>query len=486
MERGLFMKVFKGMALLLLVLLFCRFSAGVGAAILAAAAFVCALTHRNAWALMGYILFPFMVVMNPFFLPKTGISGMVLRLAPMLIAVGLVVSSFSRHGRHNIPIGMLWVYLGVAALSSMTGYCPMISYLKISNFAVLLAGIGLGFRNIDRDPSALQDVRLFLLVLTAFVVYGSIGMRIFLPGAAYCTSFSAILVEEGLEAANDALTQNVGGMTLFAGIANHSQCLAVVLPCSLAWLACDMLFVERHISTFHVVTIFAGVPLIYLTRSRAALLISVVTATVIYFYCLNKIRLNQRVRGKLRSMMVIAGMMVFVVAVVAEVKNGAMTKWIRKTNDLSGDTRSVSEAFTGSRQRKINECLSDFRRNPLLGSGFQVTETMKYRFRNAKGIVLSASIEKGLLPLMVLGETGVVGSIVFVIYLVIFYSTCIKKRYFCCLSMKTTFLASNMAEATFFSPGGVGGILWILCIGGGFVIDMYVKNMERGVRRIAF
>ena len=479
MQRGLFLKVLKGMALLSLVLIICRFSEGVGAAILALVAFICALTHRNAWALMGYILFPFMVVMNPFLLPKMGISGMVLRLAPMLISAGLVVSSLDRQGKNRIPVGMLWVYLGVAVLSSMTGYYPKISYLKILNFSILLIGIWLGFKNIDRDPTALRTARNFLLVVTAFVVYGSIGMRIFAPGAAYCTSFRGLIAEEGVEAANAAFVQNIGGMTLFAGITNHSQCLAVILPCAMAWLACDMLFIERRISFFHVLTISCGAPLIYLTRSRTALVISAVSATVVYFYCLNKVRLSQRVRGKLRSMMVLAGLMVFAVVVVAEVREGAMSKLIRKTNDVAGDTRGVGEAFTSSRQGLIEQSMADFRRNPLLGSGFQVSADMQYTLRDAKGLVLSASIEKGNLPLMVLGETGIVGAVVFLAYLIGFYSTCVKRRYFCCLSLMTAFLASNIAEATYFSPGGNGGVLWVLCVGGGFIIDMYVKNMEQ-------
>ena len=38
--------------------------------------------------------------------------------------------------------------------------------------------------------------------------------------------------------------------------------------------------------------------------------------------------------------------------------------------------------------------------------------------------------------------------------------------------MFTVMLATNIGEATFFSPGGVGGIIWVLCIVGGFVLDM--------------
>jgi hypothetical protein len=31
----------------------------------------------------------------------------------------------------------------------------------------------------------------------------------------------------------------------------------------------------------------------------------------------------------------------------------------------------------------------------------------------------------------------------------------------------------------FFSPGGVGGILWVVCAGGGFVLDTLIKLRNR-------
>ena len=36
-----------------------------------------------------------------------------------------------------------------------------------------------------------------------------------------------------------------------------------------------------------------------------------------------------------------------------------------------------------------------------------------------------------------------------------------------------------MAEAVFFSPGGIGGILWVVCVGGGFIIDTHIKLRNR-------
>lgn len=484
-DYKLFKDIAKGMALLVLVLLVCGHTKGGGAMLVAGVVFLWALTGRIGWAIIGYILFPFMVVMNPLVVPKSGMTGMVLRLAPMAITVGLLVSGASRSGRHQIPIGLIWAYLFVAALCSMGGYYPTISYLKIVNCAILFIGLQLGFRNIDKRPNDLMTMRKFMLIITSFVVFGSIAVWVFFPGAAYATSLRRVIATEGVEAAG-ALLQVSSGLNLFAGITNHSQCLAVVLPCSLAWLACDMFFIEKRLSPFHIWTILAGMPLIYMTRSRSAFLTSAVGAILVYFYCLKKVNIRRHIRARLRSAMFFAMLLVAVAAGVMEVRNQSISKWLRKTEDLSVDERGFGEAFTSSRQGLIDKSMRDFRRNPLFGSGFQVSEEMQYTFRHQKGLILSASIEKGVLPIMVLGETGILGVVAFVIFLVSFYAICIRKKYYCCATLHTIFLASNMAEATYFSPGGIGGYVWVLTVGGGFIIDtvvLYHRRLERIARQ---
>ena len=72
---------------------------------------------------------------------------------------------------------------------------------------------------------------------------------------------------------------------------------------------------------------------------------------------------------------------------------------------------------------------------------------------------------------MVLGETGILGAICFLFFLLSFYYTCSQRRYFVTITMFTVFLVTNMGEATFFSPGGGGGISWMICVVGGFTID---------------
>ena len=79
---------------------------------------------------------------------------------------------------------------------------------------------------------------------------------------------------------------------------------------------------------------------------------------------------------------------------------------------------------------------------------------------------------------MVLGETGILGSITFVIFLIVFFVTCHQRHYTATLTLFAVYLSTNMAEATFFAPAGGGGVQWILMVVGGFVIDMN-REVER-------
>jgi hypothetical protein len=52
---------------------------------------------------------------------------------------------------------------------------------------------------------------------------------------------------------------------------------------------------------------------------------------------------------------------------------------------------------------------------------------------------------------------------------------CGARRFLASSTCFIVLLATNMAEATFFSPGGGGGVFWMICVGGGFVIDMMAR-----------
>jgi hypothetical protein len=78
-------------------------------------------------------------------------------------------------------------------------------------------------------------------------------------------------------------------------------------------------------------------------------------------------------------------------------------------------------------------------------------------------ILLSAPIEKGVLPIMVLEEGGAIGAILFGCFILSVYVKYSRLQFSCFLSCFTVFIALNTGEASFFSTSGSGGILLMIC-----------------------
>lgn len=471
----------KTLAIFCLYLLLVRFSQGAFLAVMTFMGVVWAFNSKVGKALSTYAMMMFMVNINPNILPKAGVLyALGLRIGPLIIGLSLAVRGISMQNRRRLPLGMLLGYLLVAVVSSIDGWDPQVSYLKIVNFAVFFMGIWLGTQSLEHDREGIMVLRETFLALSAFLILGSIAVMPFpaistLSGLrqAHEVGDIALLNKILIEAAED------GAMSLFCGVTMQSQVLSPMLACALGWLMCDLLFIEKEFRWLHVVLIVLALPLLYKTRSRVALLALLASLMVIYFYLPRHIHLRPIAKRWLGSILMLFGVLLVVVAAISEIHSDAMSRWLRKTEDVDADRRSLSEAITSTRQGLIEECMSDFHRNPLFGSGFQVSWFTTEYSRAQGGLVLSSPIEKGVLPIMVLGETGIVGELVFVAFLISFFVAGGRRRLYLSIAMMGIFLVTNLGEATFFSPGGVGGTLWIMCVVGGYALDMSSSAVAR-------
>ena len=71
----------------------------------------------------------------------------------------------------------------------------------------------------------------------------------------------------------------------------------------------------------------------------------------------------------------------------------------------------------------------------------------------------------------------------FAMFLLMFYKGCVSKRLFVTIMMMGVLLSLNMGEATFFSPGGIGGPEWLFCIVGGYTLDLMLAAKQRRLER---
>lgn len=472
-ELNIYKQTAKMVAFTVVSLLLCRLSKGYFTPIFVLAGVWCAFSSKIGWALVYFVLMPFFVIINPGIFPKNNaLVGYSLRFGPLLIGLLLAMMSGRRVGHHRLPLGMLLPFLGVACISSATGWVPLVSYMKIANFLVFLICVWYGTQNLQDRPQDIFLLRSFFLALAVVLILGSYLLMPF-PSIAYATSLTYALREGGTVLADEVFRnmQAEGVRTLFCGITNHSQALAPMMVCSFTWVLCDMLFIERRFRRGHILLVILALPLLFLTRSRVGLVSLVFSLAIVTLYTARKVNLPMDIKRRLTAGMFWFLASIALIAVVAQLRSGVMNEWVRKTNDVESDRRTLTEALTESRQGLIAYSMYEFHRNPLIGSGFQVAEYTRDQIRGTKGLIVSASIEKGILPVMVLGETGLLGAFFFAVFVFSFYVTCSRRRYFVTITMFSVLLMTNMGEASFFSPGGGGGFSWIVCVVGGFTID---------------
>lgn len=475
-DSGIYKQTFKMTIFTALLIAFCWLSRGYIMPVYTLVGVLFACANRLGWALVFFVLMPFFVVLNPAIVGnESPIYGWSVRLGPLLIGLVLALRGASRKGRHRLPFISIVPFLMIAVISSIDGWAPQVSYLKLINFSVFLLGIWFGTQNLQHRPADVFLLRSFILSLACILVFGSVA-TIAVPSVGYATGLQYALKEGGAALANEVFQQQQADslITLFCGITNHSQALSPLLAISVGWVMCDMLLIERKFRWLHMAIIIFALPLAYLTRSRIGL-VSLITAFVVSgFYAARKVELPPRVKTHLKMGVGVGMVLLLLGVVVFQLKSGFMTEWVRKTSDVDADRRTLGEALTSSRLDLIDYSLYEFRRNPLFGSGFQVAEYTLDLVRETKGVVISAPIEKGVVPVMVLGETGILGAVFFLLFLIVFYASCVRRRYVVTLSLFTVLLVTNMAEATIFSPGGIGGILWMISVVGGFTIDTYL------------
>ena len=445
-----------------------------------------AFSGKYGWSIITYLIMPYFIIVSYAILPKNGfIWAVLIRFGQLGVGLFLALCAARRTGSYRLPFLGILPFLIAASISSAGGFAPSVSYMKIVNFLIFLIGVWLGTQNIHKNKEDLLRLRSFFLGMIGLTVLVSILLIPF-PHISYATSFRGLMATgAGADIVSEAMAdlKIEGGRALFCGMLTHSQMLSPFAALSFAWVLCDMLFAEKRIRIPHLILILALLPVFYLTRSRVALLVSVSSVFIIFVYTLNKIKIKQKVKNSLRGMMIFGIFMGMIGGVFIEATSQGITKWVRKVDNVQNDDRGLTEAFTESRQGLIDMSMWEFRRNPMFGSGFQVSYETEELVKRSKGLILTAPIEKGIIFTMVLGETGIVGIICFIFFILSFYITATMRRLYVTITMFTLLLISNMGEATFFSPGGIGSILWILTVIGGFVIDSYLINQRIEKRR---
>lgn len=475
-----FRDVVKKILLVFLTLVLCRVTYGIWGWFLALAGIVFALKKNYSGMSFCYVIFALLAIFNRVISGLTTHLALSARFGNLVLGLVLLLMGVNtnRGQEEKLPMGWMFAYMGVAAISSIDGWFPMISYLKLLQFLGFMLGITLVGNIMSKSGNGLYELRTTIMAIAAIMIVGSFASK-FVPSIGYSMHI-ARLEHYGLIQQASVVGTAEGGMSLFNGLTMHSQMLAPVVSMLAAWVLCDMLLVAQRFTALHTVILAVSPILLYLSRSRGGFFTFVVVMFLTGFVCLPRARISRRHRNQLTMAFVGIIVAMAIGGTVMEIRDNTFSKWLRKTEDVRSDSRSLSEAVTSSRMDLIQANMEDFYRNPLLGKGFQVAPYLIDAYKAGQITWFSAPVEKGVTPVVVLGETGILGGIVFVVFLVTFYKTCIRRRYLALMNLFTCLFVANLADSTMFSPAGLGGFLWVISCVGGFGIDLLAIRMARG------
>lgn len=476
-RNSFYLDVLKAIAVILLVILLCRLTHGVMSVAMLIVGLVGGIMRKPTMMICALIVFPLIAICNR---ALVGLEGFTLLVGKVSFAGMVAAGLLSTDGRglryEQLPVKWLFAYVGVACLSSMDGWMPLISYLKLLNFSLMLIGLCLVAKMMQTSVSTLRALRAFFMAMSIIFTVGSL-LSYYVPSIGFSMTLYR-LEDYGVMVTGEELIES-GSAMLFNGMTCHSQVLSPVVSCLAAWTLCDMLLIERRMTILHCLVLLCVPGLLYMSRSRGGLLMLACIVLIAWFLVIPRAKLPFIVKRRLGIAVVVIVVGLIGAGVYFQLKNEALSRWLRKTDDVAADTRSLSDAFTGSRRDSIEMNMRDFSLNPLLGKGFQVIQGMDRAYESRMVTIFSASVEKGVTPYVILGETGLLGAGVFLLFLFSFYRVCLKRGHLSLLTNFSCFLVANLADSTFFSPSGMGGFMWMVACIGAFSTDCLAKRMRQ-------
>lgn len=252
--------------------------------------------------------------------------------------------------------------------------------------------------------------------------------------------------------------------TGFQGILNHPQVFGPVMALLGAWVAMRLLTLPRPPWKM---ALYIGtcVALIVLSEARTAgfalaggvfssIVISAVSTRqriAVLFPGLRSARIN------LVIFCLILASLVYLPQLV-----GSMDTYVSKRQTVVG----IVEAYQESRGGLVEPMLDNIKKRPMTGIGFGIASDhtkMKVTRDPIFGMPVGAPIEKGVLPIAVVEEVGVIG----LLYLLLWGKGILgsaQKSGDPAIALLGTIILLNFGESTFFSIGG-SGMLSLLLLG---------------------
>lgn len=444
---------------------------GVGFLIVIPMVLYCVLARRTEALLFWLLVAICAIIANPHIVIKDGGFGWMQRGLMLFLGCTMMINvmTYPIHGAVRPYAGMLF-YILFMALSSMQGWNPKISYLKLILFSLIyFAYVGVSNQVGINPRISSRKIRSVMLSIAILFVLGSVVLVPF-PG------LSQLKAEDFASGRVDLSTVT----SLFMGMTNHSQCLGPVVSTISVVILGDLLFSIRRFDLIYASLLVCCPYLVYLTSSRTGMGAYILGQLFVLWIFMNARGMGSRWKSKVTTIAISLLTLLLVIFACTPSMQERIARFATKSR-VGADVQVSTELVLSSRQVLIDSALYNFKKSPLLGNGFQVSEEMK-NMKEKGFAILSAPIEKGVWITAVLEEGGIIGWLIFVTFLLACLMKSIKRRAYIGASCLFVCILTNLGEFTFFSMSYTGGFTWAMVFVG-LALDLRKMSDENAALR---
>jgi O-antigen ligase len=247
----------------------------------------------------------------------------------------------------------------------------------------------------------------------------------------------------------------------FQGVLNHPQAFGLAMAVLGAWLGARVLERERPTLLDAIVLGIAMVSVILSeSRTAGAALVGGTMVAVLGVAIATRRRPTSVApalassRAQLVILLAVAGLVIVGPELAARLQ-----AYVSKRSD----ERTMFEAYDSSRGHLVRSMWDNILEHPIEGIGFGIASdvgSMEVLRDEVTRLPTGASIEKGVMPLAVLEELGILGALFTGAWLIACFSRAFAGG-LVPVAVMCTVLGTNLGESTLFSPSGMGMLILI-------------------------
>ena len=464
--------MFKVLAVYTSLAVLSKFTGGIAALMIIPVILWSMAAKKSEWLFASMFFLPLATCTNQLLIKKTAITLGAYRGFLALLGGCMVMTLFGRkRGLFMMPFYGIFAYIAYMFIPSTLGWAPFVSYFKLALFISVFFGFAAIASRVMTDERAnIPRLRSVMLAFGIYFFVYSLILLVAAPGMAYMN-------RDDLTEAELLANLASGGVSLFKGMSQHSQVMGPMAAMGAVLFMGDYIFsVRRHFWLYDML-IAACMICLWKSSSRTAMGTAIIGFAVIGWSLMSARGLSARWKQTVMNLgwgAVLLGLVsVLAVPSLRERVFGFIMKYGGNQVQIS---QLTIEDVLKSREAKLEGAIANWKQSPTIGNGFQVSEDMKavHDIR----MLVTMPVEKSTWVYANLEEGGVIGSLIFAIWVAATLFALWRRHVHIGLACFIAMLALNMGEYTIFSLSYTGAVIWVMVFAGA-VMDSQRYRLEK-------